>query len=257
MSLAYERSSREGAGAHLWWHSCTLFVCLLVQSRESTLRYEFLPRWGERYMHSGASPILKGEDCDCHHQSLGAPRSFCQGEFGMYPPVAHCLVSASHPPPRPWRDHSIRVTLDMLRLHTGGNTYNSSANYSRPLFSLDLRKKVCGRLLQGPNPELRPRARVCWRVRCLGCTNMASHTLRTLMTYPQRLFWTQSHHELDRILRMPRMAHHVTYRCAMNPHLPCHVLKLEYSPWPLPALYPSSLPSPPVPFKRPCQSNRS
>ena len=96
-----------------------------------------------------------------------------------------------------------------------------------------------------------------WRVRCLGCTNMASHTLRTLMTYPQRLFWTQSHHELDRILGMPRMAHHVTHRCAMNPHLPCHVLKLQYSPWPLPALYPSSLPSPPVPFKRPCHSNRS
>ena len=45
--------------------------------------------------------------------------------------------------------------------------------------------------------------------------------------------------------------------CHLNPHLPCHVLRLQYSPWPLPALYPSSLPSPPVPFKRPCQSNRS
>ena len=257
LHLPCEQSSCGRTGAHLWCHSCTPSVCLLVQSLKSTLRYVFLHWWGDRYTHSGAFSIINREVCNCHHQPLRTPRSSCSDEFEIYTPNAHCRVSA-HSPPRLWRHHSVRVTLDLpLRLNTECNSYTPPAIYSGPLLSLGWRNKVCRRLLQGPCPEFCPQARVRWRVSRSGCTNMASHTLRAPMPYPPLMFLTQAHQGLDRIHGVPRTAHHMTRRCTMHPNFPCDVLSLHYPPWPVPAFCPVSLPSPPVPFKRLSRRNRS
>ena len=257
LRLPCEQSSHDCTGAHLPCHSYTPSACLLVQSLHSTLRYEFLPWWGEQYNYSGASSIKNHEVCNCHHQPLRTPRSSCSDELGIYSPIGHYRVSA-HSLPRLWCHDSIGVTLDLpLRLNNECNSYTQPAICSGPLLPLDWHRKVCGRLLQGPFPEFCPQARARRRVSCSGCTNMASHTLCAPMPCPPLMFLTQAHQGLDRIHGVSLTTHHMTCWRTVDPHLPCDVLSLHYPPWPLPAFCSVSRPSPPVPLKRLSRRNRS